>query len=204
MEQKRRGRPPGSKNRKKLNDSKSKTKGSDNTSQIGSRLKDEIWAIVILALGAFLAVSLQTEAAGQLGKAIESLLKGFFGITVYILPYYLILYGFLLFGKRTAHITGRSSFFLLLIFLCITTINASRFLAGNNEAFSLQYLRTEFTKGMSLDSGGLIGMALGYGLDKLVGMVGLFILCGFVLMASLLLVINTPISQFFDRWKIKR
>ncbi len=78
--------------------------------------EDEIWAIVILALGIFLVISLQTEAAGQFGHIISGLLKGGFGIIAYVLPYYLLLYGLLLFAKRTAHISGRSIIFLFLIF----------------------------------------------------------------------------------------
>src|SRR5512137_1545849 len=105
MEQKRRGRPPGSKNKKNtVSAGRRKTPEKSERPGMSSRLKDEIWAIVILALGAFLAVSLQTAAAGQFGIALGILLKGCFGHAAYILQYYLILYGFLLFGKRTAHI----------------------------------------------------------------------------------------------------
>jgi len=208
MEQKRRGRPPGSKNKKAK---AVNNKEADGNARPASRLRDEIWAIVILAIGAFLVVSLQTDAAGQFGVAIGILLKGCFGMAAYILPYYLILYGFLLFGKRTTHITGRSTLFLLLIFLSITTLNASRFIAGDvDSSFSIQYLRDVFDlsaggpDGTPIESGGLIGMLIGLGLQKLIGMVGLYIFCGLVIIISLLLVINTPISQFFDMWKVKR
>ena len=108
-EKKRRGRPPGSKN-------KSRSTTVPQKNEAGSRLKDEIWAIAILAFGIFLVVSIQTEAAGQLGLVISKLLKGSFGMIAYVLPYYLLLYGLLLFAKRTAHISGRSVVFLFLIF----------------------------------------------------------------------------------------
>ena len=45
-EKKRRGRPPGSKN-------KTGKKAEPSKIEAGSRLKDEVWAIVILALGIF-------------------------------------------------------------------------------------------------------------------------------------------------------
>ena len=47
-------------------------------------------------------------------------------------------------------------------------------------------------------------MAAGYLLIKVIGMTGLYILSIVVILISLLMVINTPISQFFDSMKAKR
>jgi len=197
-EKKRRGRPPGSKNKPKGKTEPLKT-------EAGSRLKDEIWAIVILALGAFLVVSLQTDAAGQFGRIISGFLKGSFGVIALVLPYYLILYGLLLFAKRTAHISGRSIMFLLLIFLMLTLMNSARYLgADTNYSFSLQFISQMFELGKELDSGGAFGMAAGYLLVKVIGMTGLYILSIVVVLISVMMVINTPISQFFDAMKAKR
>jgi S-DNA-T family DNA segregation ATPase FtsK/SpoIIIE len=197
-EKKRRGRPPGSKN-------KSKVKNEPAKIIAGSRLKDEIWAIVILALGTFLVVSLQTEAAGQFGIIISKLLKGSFGIIAYVLPYYLILYGLLLFAKRTAHISGRSVIFLFLIFLMLTLLNSARFLGPEaGYSFSAKFISEMFRLGTELKSGGAFGMTVGYLLVKVIGMTGLYILSIVVILISVMMVINTPISQFFDSMKAKR
>ncbi len=197
-EKKRRGRPPGSKNKPKGKPESMKT-------EAGSRLKDEVWAIVILALGAFLVVSLQTEAAGQFGRIISGLLKGSFGIIAYVLPYYLIFYGLLLFLKRTAHISGRSLVFLLLIFLMLTLINSARYLGADaGYSFSFQFISQMYELGKELKSGGALGMAAGYLLVKVIGMIGLYILSIVVVLISVMMVINTPISQFFDGMKAKR
>jgi len=197
-EKKRRGRPPGSKN-------KSTSKKEPSKIEAGSRLKDEIWAIVILALGSFLVVSLQTEAAGQFGHIISKLLKGSFGIIAYVLPYYLILYGLLLFAKRTAHISGRSIIFLFLIFLMVTLINSARYLGPDaGYSFSFQFIGQMFELGTELKSGGAFGMTAGFLLVKVIGMTGLYILSIVVILISIMLVINTPVSQFFDSMKAKR
>ncbi|MDD3168144.1 MAG: DNA translocase FtsK [Eubacteriales bacterium] len=197
-DKKRRGRPPGSKN-------KQKSKNDSAKIEIGSRLKDEIWAIVILALGTFLVVSLQTEAAGQFGHIISRVLKGSFGAIAYVLPYYLILYGLLLFAKRTAHISGRSVIFLFLIFLMLTLINSARFLGADaGYSFSIQLISQMFQQGTELNSGGAFGMTAGHLLIKVIGRTGLYILCFVVILVSLMLVINTPVSQFFDSMKEKR
>ncbi|HYE68168.1 MAG TPA: DNA translocase FtsK [Anaerovoracaceae bacterium] len=197
-EKKKRGRPPGSKN-------KSTSKSVPAKIEAGSRLKDEIWAIVILAIGTFLVVSLQTEAAGQFGHIISKLLKGSFGIIAYVLPYYLILYGLLLFAKRTAHISGRSVIFLFLIFLMVTLINSAKYLGADaNYSFSFQFISQMFQLGTELKSGGAFGMTAGYLLVKVIGMIGLYILSIVVILISIMLVINTPVSQFFDSMKAKR
>lgn len=197
-EKKRRGRPPGSKN-------KTKAKVESTKKETGSRLKDEIWAIVILALGMFLVVSLQTEAAGQFGHIISKLLKGSFGNIAYVLPYYLFLYGLLLFAKRTAHISGRSLFFLFLIFLMLTLLNSTRFLGPETGyTFSAKFINQMYQLGTELKSGGVFGMTVGYLLVKVIGMIGLYILSIVVILISVMMVINTPISQFFDSMKAKR
>ena len=88
MEPKRKpGRPKGSKNK----GTEMKREKDIDTLTAKSRLKDEIWAIVILALGSFLVIALQTEAAGQFGRIISDLLKGMFALVAFALPYYLIL-----------------------------------------------------------------------------------------------------------------
>lgn len=194
---KKRGRPPGSKN---------KTQNKDiQQANTVSRLKNEIWAIVLFALGAFLAVSLQTEAAGQLGLFLSKLLKGCFGSIAYVLPYYLIIYGLLLFAKRTANISGRSLFFLLLIFLMFTLLNSTRYLGADTDfSFSFSFIGEMYASGTELKSGGVFGMTFGYLLKKIVGITGLYIFSIVVILISLMLVINTPVSQFFDALKAKR
>lgn len=201
-EQKRKpGRPPGSKNKA---GGREKAAVVQQNTAAGSRLKDEIWSIIILALGVFLVVSLQTKAAGQLGIAISILLKGCFGLIAYVLPYYLIVYGLLLFAKRTAHISGRSVAFLFLIFLMITLLNSARYLDQSDYSFSLKFIVEMFDTGSQLKTGGAFGMVVGYLLIKIIGMTGLYILSIVVIIISLMLVINTPVSQFLDQMKIKR
>ncbi|MDD4565781.1 MAG: DNA translocase FtsK [Eubacteriales bacterium] len=196
---KKRGRPPGSKNKTQNNE-------TQQTNIVAvSRMKNEIWAIILFALGAFLAISMQSEAAGQLGLFLSKLLKGCFGSIAYVLPYYLIIYGLLLFAKRTAHISGRSLLFLLLIFLMFTLLNSTRYLGSDTGySFSFSFIGQMYMTGTELTTGGLFGMTVGYLLIKVVGMTGLYIISIVVILISLMLVINTPVSQFFDNMKAKR
>ncbi len=212
------GRPPGSKNKKTTTNSKATSAGrSDSYSKkqrkaqeaqvrikTGSRVRDEIWALIILALGIFLLIALQTSTAGEFGLILSKFFKGCFGRIAYVLPYYIILYGILLFAKRTVHITGRSIFFLLTIFFMVAIINASMYIdAATIDLWPMSF-RTFFDEGVALTGGGLIGTIFAQLLMKAFGRVGLWILALLVICICLLLVINTPVSQFIEEMREKR
>ena len=192
-EKKKAGKPASRRNAKQAEDKPEKTSGG--------RLKDEIWAIIIIALGVFLVIAFQTNAAGQLGGAVKTLFFGSFGFVAYLLPYYLMLFGILLFAKKAAHIGGRSILLLILIYFMFAILNASRFIDPEHISYALFDI---FDASVALDSGGVIGMIVGNALVQFVGKSGLFIFSFVVMLISILLVINTPISQFFDKIKQKR
>ena len=82
------GRPPGSKNKTKNNNKTSKaqtSKAKEKAQEIQAKKKadkrviDEIWAIITIAIGAFLAVATFTSGAGKVGEIIGETLKGVFG-----------------------------------------------------------------------------------------------------------------------------
>jgi S-DNA-T family DNA segregation ATPase FtsK/SpoIIIE len=167
------------------------------------RLRDEICAIILMAVGAFLIIAMQTSAAGQFGEAMKTLLNGCFGFIGYVLPYYMIVYGVLLFAKKAARLGGRSVFFLILIFLLLTVANAGRYI-NDDFTFEISTLTQLFDRGAAGEGGGFFGDLIGMGLIKLIGKPGLYILCVAGILISLLLVINTPISQMLDKFKAKR
>lgn len=211
------GRPPGSKNKKATATGKASSTGGNTSSgkkqrkaqeaqvrsKTGSRVRDEISALIILALGVFLLISLQTNTAGEFGHILSSFLKGCFGIVAFGLPYYIILYGILLFAKQTVHITGRSVFFLLTIFLMIAIINASRYMDAASLDLWPMALGEFFDAGVLLEGGGLVGTFFAALLMKAFGTVGLWIFSILVICICLLLVINTPVSQFIETMREK-
>jgi S-DNA-T family DNA segregation ATPase FtsK/SpoIIIE len=168
---------------------------------VGSRLRDEILAIIIIAIGIFLLVAFQTEAAGRIGSAIATVFFGIFGFMTYILPYYLVLYGILLFIKKAARVGGRSIIFFVLIYLMLVVLNASRFVDPENISYAVVEI---FSASINLESGGVIGMYIANVLVTLIGRSGLFIVAFVVIVISLLIVVNTPISYFLDSMKEKR
>ena len=168
-----------------------------------SRIHDEIWAVVFIALGVFLVVSIQTSATGIFGAGLKAFLMGMFGVLAYILPYYLILYGILLFAKQASHIGTRSVICLILIFLMVVVINSSFHLDGTEE-FGAQFIKESFQLGQTKESAGFVGMMIGLALITIVGKTGLWIFCAAVIAVAVLLLVNTPISAFFDNMKARR
>jgi S-DNA-T family DNA segregation ATPase FtsK/SpoIIIE len=193
----------GGKSKKKSPRAASSGKAAQTQPKRSVRLRDEIFAIILMAVGAFLIVALQTSAAGQFGEAMITLLKGCFGFIGYVLPYYMIVYGILLFAKKAARLGGRSIFFLILIFFLLTVINAGRFITGDS-AFAISDLPLLFGRGVAGEGGGFFGDLISMGLVQLIGKPGLYIFCVAGILISLLLVINTPISQMLDRFRARR
>jgi DNA segregation ATPase FtsK/SpoIIIE, S-DNA-T family len=167
-------------------------------------LRDQIWAIIIICTGIFIAVSIQTDTTGQFGLILRAALKGCFGLAAYVMPYYLIVYGLLLLSKQTAHISGRTVFLLFMIFMCIVVLNASRFVVLNTNEFSLAFISDSFKGGQELVGGGSVGMVIGYFLEKYFGITGLYLVCAAILAICLLMLMNTPFAKFLETRKQKK
>ncbi|MDO4486501.1 MAG: DNA translocase FtsK 4TM domain-containing protein [Bacillota bacterium] len=208
------GRPPGSRNKnngKKTAAGKTKSRSTtgrgrnnDSTPKTENRLRDEIVSLILVAVGIFLIIAFQTKAAGAAGLALSHFFKGCFGFAAYILPYYFIIYGILLFMKKTIHTGVKSAVLLFIIFLMISLINSARFINAGTLTGGLSKAAVFYNNGMVLDDGGLFGMAIGGLIVKFIGTPGLYILSVVVIIICLLLIIDTPVSRFLESIKAKK
>ncbi len=192
------GRPPGSKNKKKADNSKAKTeiKEIQEKRKADKRVIDEIWGVIFIAIGIFLFAAVQFNAAGELGNSIGNALKGVFGMIGLLLPWYLVGFGILLFANKTVHLSGRSLALVFLALLMLCLLNSGRFIDSNE----LVYAYEEFYEnGIELESGGIFGMTIGTFLIKTIGRVGLYVFSIVVIIVCLLLVINTPFSRGVEK-----
>lgn len=160
------------------------------------RVLDEIWGVIFIAIGIFLFAAVQFHAAGNLGNMIGDALKGIFGLMGLILPWYLAIFGALLFANKTVHINGKSFVLAFIVLLMLCLVNSGRFI--DSEALFYD-ARLFYEKGVALQGGGFFGMTLGTFLVKSIGMVGLYVFSIVVIIISLLLVINTPVSRGIER-----
>ena len=168
------------------------------------RIRDEIISIIVIAVGIFLVIALQTSAAGELGQGLSEFFKGCFGFAAYFLPYYFILYGILLFARKTIGAGVKSIILLAIIFLVISLINSARFLDPEALRFGMGDIAFHYSNGTVLDDGGVFGMTVGGLIVKLIGIPGLYIMSIVVIVICLLLVMNTPVSRFLEEAKHRR
>lgn len=202
------GRPAGSKNKSNSKKNKSK-KGGTNAKKkaqeiqakkrADKRVIDEIWAIITIAIGAFFVVSTLTNGAGQLGVIIDKALKGLFGFMAYVLPFYLIIFGTLLFLRKTSHFNIKTIVLLFITILMICTMNSLRFIDETSIQLSLKDIQEGYVTGQTLVSGGFFGMLLGKIFIMWFGKVGTWIFTIVITVICLLLIINTPISRFIEK-----
>lgn len=181
-----------------------KSAAAPDSKKLNSSVRDEIVAIILVAVGIFFIIAFQTEAAGSIGLSLSHFFKGLFGFAAHLLPYYFILYGVLLFMRKTIHVGVKSAVLLLIIFLMISLINSARFIdeAILNQRF--WNVSVYYNNGMALDDGGAFGMMVGKMIVSLVGVPGLYIFSIVVIFICLLLIMNTPVSRFFEKAKERR
>ena len=201
------GRPPANKNKRSAGTSPSAVRRVDAIearNQAKAQIKDEIIGIILVALGVFFIIALQTKYAGSAGGVISDVLRGTFGFTAFILPYYFIVYGIMLFMRKTIHMGIKSVILLVIIFLMIALINAGRFMDPLVEGGGFHGFGESYQTGIELTSGGVFGMYVGSLLTGWIGVPGLYILTFLVIFICLLLLINTPVSRFFEGMKQRR
>ena len=181
-----------------------RTSSRSGESKLNSRVKDEIVSLILVAVGIFLIVAFQTTAAGSIGLALSHFFKGLFGFAAYILPYYFIIYGVLLFMKKTIHVGVKSAVLLLVIFLMISLINSGRFIDESILNQKFWNIAVYYNNGMALFDGGAFGMMFGKLIVKLIGIPGLYIFSSVVIFICLMLLMNTPVSRFLEKAKVKK
>ncbi len=199
---------------KRSSSSSSKKKTTDNTrskrtekevrAKTGSKVRDEISSILIIAVGVLLLLAIQTTKIGIVGSVLHDFFFGCFGILAYVLPYYLIMYGILLFLNKTVHITGRSFTLMILIFCMAALLNSARYIDEASISFAAEALKGFYFDGINKASGGVVGMLIGSLIAKAIGKTGLVIIAIVGVIVCLLLIINTPITQFLEDGKVRR
>ncbi len=117
----------------------------------------------------------------------------------YVLPFYLVIFGILLFARKTSHFSIKTILLLFVILLMLATMNSVRFVDTENLTLSWEIMKGFYATGVKLTSGGFLGMIFATLLIKGFGVAGCWIFTLVVTFISLLLIINTPVSRFFEK-----
>ena len=167
------------------------------------RIKDEIIAIVIIAVGLFLVFSLLTGTTGAVGVAVKAFLGGLLGWVAYILPFFLIVYGVLVFARKTSLVTVGSLIAVIVLFVLLTCLIAN-FKPPLKGSASYDFSMT--LKGiyaMGTEGGGIIGVYAGGFIKNLIGEMGLYLVSALGIIICLMFILNTPLSTLVDNARLR-
>ncbi len=217
------GRPPGSKNKSKSTSSgASSGKSSGRSSYSGSPTKQEvldemkrrsdrekrnndvIWSITLIAVALFLFFTVVMDTTGSFGMKVHDFCNGLFGVMAFVLPFLVLIFALLLLAGKLSHINTRTAIFSLLIFINMCVLNSYRFIDAKDIRFGFKDILDFYIYGRDGKMGGVIGMEIGSILAKLFGMPGLLIISITVLIISVFMVANSPISRLAGRIGTKR
>jgi len=215
------GRPPGSKNKPKnttAGTSSNKTKASYSGNPTKQEVLDEmkrrsdrekrnndvIWSITMIAIALFLFFTVVMDTTGSFGTAVHNICNGLFGKMAFVLPFLVLIFALLLLAGKLSHINTRTAIFSLLIFINMCVLNSYRFIDSNDIRFGFRDMMDFYLYGVDGKKGGVIGMEIGSILAKLFGMPGLLIISVTILIISLFMVANSPISRLAGKIGSKR
>lgn len=189
--------------KKSLKGSKSiKSTKSARSDATNNGVKDDIAAIILLALGIFIAISMHTNLAGEIGNGISNMLKGIFGLGGFFVPYALIVYSFIMFAKVARPFQTKTIVSIVVIVLMVDLINAERYLGSMK--YGILGIVEVYKEGTKLKNGGVFGMYIGGIVEKLIGSTGLYIFSICMIVICILLIVNSPISVAIENSKKRR
>ena len=205
------GRPSGSKKKPKSNTSAAPNPTKQEVleemkrrSDRDKRNLDVIWSITFCALGLFLFFTVVMNTTGSFGKAVHDVCNGLFGIMAYALPFLVFLFAALLFMGKLRHIGSGTAIFSLLIFINMCLLNSYRFIDPEELRYGFSDIAYYYENGVEGFMGGAIGMEIGSLLAKFFGKPGLLIIALAVLIISVFMVANSPISRMAEKLSKKR
>ena len=205
------GRPPGSKNKPKTTSSSSAAPTKQEVLEEMQRRSDRdkrnidvIWSITLFALGIFLFITVVVNSTGSFGKAVHDVCNGLFGIMAYVLPFLVLLFGALLLLGKLRHIGTGTAIFSLLIYINMCVLNSYRFIDPADLRYGFKDIAAYYETGVQGFMGGAVGMEIGSLLVKFFGKPGLLIIAMTILVISVFMVANSPISRLVGNIGKKR
>lgn len=163
-----------------------------------------ILAVILLAVAAFLIISIYFPYAGKVGEILKYGCTGLFGFMGYILPFFFALFSALLFINRAGELGKLPTVIFLVVFYILASacfaIHCLTDVVGTK--FSLGVLKQFWIDGVvQSKGGGLLGSGLAYLLMKLVGTAGGYIVTIAGMIICALITINRPMEWIFSHFK---
>jgi len=162
-----------------------------------------VLGIILLAVAAFLMVSIYFPYAGKVGEILEYACMGLFGFMGYLLPFFFALFSGLVFINRAGELGKLPTvIFIVVLFIMASACYAIHCLtdvAGTKFGFSL--LKQFWIDGIvKSEGGGLLGSGLAFVLSKLMGTAGAYIVTIAGMIICLIITINKPLEWLLSNF----
>lgn len=163
---------------------KKKKKGSKGKARTTENRLD-LYGVGVVFLGLVSALGIYGDWAGPVGRLLESLWRGLFGWSAYLVPPALLWIGFLNLRRAEKDEPGRVAAAAV---MCLVAVSAFRHLAMADDS-----------SGLRLDAvgevGGVIGGMIAYPLRRLLSVWGAAITLSLLLLVGILSLTKTPVSK---------
>lgn len=176
---------------------KKKTSSAKPSGSSGKVVNYDVVAVVIIALGIFIGISMVTDATGFLGKCAKDLLLGLFGGTAYILCFAMIVCAVHYLVKKELSKYKRKYILtaVLIAFMCSFwhIVDDVKLVGGLSDTIS-----TLWSSGIGFDGGGLVGGLIGIPMYALLSYWGSIIVIVAVMLILLICIFNISIGKIFQ------
>ncbi|MCU0641735.1 MAG: DNA translocase FtsK [Candidatus Margulisbacteria bacterium] len=158
--------------------------------RLPSRFKQDIVAILLIAVAIFIFLANLSSSTGLLGLfIIKKALRSAIGVGIYLMPAFIALYGVIMLLRHevkelTVRLTG-----LLVMFLVFISI--AQFAAP-------QYFDRITTHELAKGGGGVIGYAVAFSLEKTIGLAGAYVFLSALALIAALLMFNVTVQSLID------
>jgi len=153
-------------------------KSNIKTSKRYVKRRIEIYGILIIMVAVLFFISIFSYTKkGILSESINNYLSYIFGVTKYVFPVLLLIWGISFFIRRVKYLPSWFGWGFFLLFVSISGIISNNFNYSN--IFDEILLKTR---------GGIIGAGIFYGLYKLIGSIGTIVVLSVLLIISILVI----------------
>ncbi len=168
----------------------------------GSPIKNEIISIMIISIGIFILISLQTQSAGQIGKFVRQLLRGLFSAPASVLPYFIILFGILSIIGKINFIDKKFKIAMTISYISFVSLYTVYHSDPVPElVFTLNSFQSSYAQGIEGIGGGIIGNAIaGYSV-RLLGRNGSYVFIITVMLISFMIITGMSLVTILKRFK---
>ena len=154
--------------------------------KIPSKFKQDITGILLIAIAVFILISNLSSGTGLVGLfIIKKALRSVMGIGVYLLPFFVGLYGLIMLLRHEVKELAVRLAGLLVMFLVFIT--AAQFAAPLYFAHQTGY---QLVQG----AGGVVGYGLRFALEKTLGLAGSYVILAAFTLISVLLLFNLTVQ----------